>query len=236
MKHDFLVAIGFDRKTSDNAYVCASSIRNAGYTGPLTFIERDYLEIEGSYWRTQQGSTEFTFTRFLAPYIKGFYGKVLFCDSDFLWRVNPQEILEHTKNQIHPVWCVKHNLMPEDLPATKKDGVPQAWYPRKNWASLMLFDCDHPDVMRLTPRSVSEESAGWLLELQWASSVGELPPEYNHLVGYGGDLSTAKALHYTNGTPVELDMTSPKMSLPKDRNTSIVEWMSAYDCMKKEFP
>lgn len=70
----------------------------------------------------------------------------------------------------------------------------------------MLFDCDHPDVQRLTPRAASEETAGWLLELAWASSVGELPIEYNCLVGYEGyDMSAAKALHFTDGTPFEIE-------------------------------
>ena len=47
------------------------------------------------------------------------------------------------------------------------DGAVQTVYPRKNWSSLMLFNCDHPAVRALTPDVVNRESGAYLHRMQW---------------------------------------------------------------------
>ena len=39
------------------------------------------------------------------------------------------------------------------------DGKKQIAYPRKNWSSFMIFNCDHPDVIALTPAVVNTASS-----------------------------------------------------------------------------
>ena len=66
------------------------------------------------------------------------------------------------------------------------DGAVQTAYPRKNWSSLMLFNCDHPSVKALTPEVVNRENGAYLHRLQWAedSDIGALPVEWNWLEGW----------------------------------------------------
>ena len=71
-------------------------------------LVKQELERKGYYWRPYQNeSTEFAFTRFLVPYLSMYQGYALFCDSDFMWKCDPQEIVEVTGTD-HPVYCVKH--------------------------------------------------------------------------------------------------------------------------------
>jgi hypothetical protein len=41
--------------------------------------------------------------------------------------------------------------------------------------------------------------------LWWASSVGTLPEEWNHCVGYDDPRNDAKLVHFTQGVPFFLD-------------------------------
>ncbi len=76
--------------------------------------------------------------------------------------------------------------------------------PKKNWSSMMLFNCEHPKTRALTPEVVSEAPASYLhgLEWTWDASVGEVDKTYNYLVGYYNDRIDPKVLHYTDGTPL----------------------------------
>jgi hypothetical protein len=84
------------------------------------------------------------------------------------------------------------------------NGKKQVWYPKKNWSSMMLFNCEHPKTRALTPEVVSEAPASYLhgLEWTWDASVGEVDKTYNYLVGYYNDRIDPKVLHYTDGTPL----------------------------------
>ena len=82
------------------------------------------------------------------------------------------------------------------------DGRPQEFYPRKNWSSLMLFNCNHPSTKSLTPETVSSASPAWLHRMQWAKDdeIGELDKSYNYLVNYYHN-GIYNALHFTDGGP-----------------------------------
>ena len=82
------------------------------------------------------------------------------------------------------------------------DGKAQEWYPRKNWSSLMVFNCSHPDCKNINLTSVNKESPKYLNRMEWTKdeNIGSIPLEYNHLVGYY-NIDNSKALHYTDGGP-----------------------------------
>ena len=84
----------------------------------------------------------------------------------------------------------------------KMDGRKQEWYPRKNWSSLMLFNCSHPDMKNLTIENVNTKSPKWLHRMEYCddSNIGSLPIDYNYLVNYY-DTNKFKALHFTDGGP-----------------------------------
>lgn len=204
----FTVYIGHDDQHALDSRACYNSIRAHDSEVKIEFIKKDELIDRGWYWRPKgTESTDFAFTRFLVPFLKGFYGYALFCDSDFVWQCSPRDVLSQIKLQpTHwSLACVKHD-MPENLPSVKMDGKPQTWYPRKNWASMMLFNCNHQINHILTPSVVSEKPASWLFGMQWSynTHIKSLPHEYNYLVGYdtAEKVPNPKAIHYTNGSPM----------------------------------
>jgi lipopolysaccharide biosynthesis glycosyltransferase len=144
-------------------------------------------------------STEFTYTRFLVPYLNNYKGKALFCDSDFIWDCCVSEAFNYLKEE-QAVACVKHDYTPHSH--MKMGGLQQTVYPRKNWSSLMVFNCEHPSTRKLTVESVNTESPAWLHRMLWANDneIGEIPYQYNYLVGYY-ESNDAKVFHFTDGGP-----------------------------------
>ena len=202
MKQEVKMFIGMDENQRFCYDTCRLSIEDHSNieTNP---IDLSSLSNRGMYWREQgEESTSFAFTRFLAPYLKGFYGLAIFCDSDFIWNCDPKDLLQHVDTS-KAVSVVKHNIQPSQLKPFKMDGKKQSWYPKKNWSSLMVFNCDHPFTKRLTPLTVSESPAGYLHEFKWCDdqNIGSLPHTYNYLVGYYNDLENPMAVHYTDGGP-----------------------------------
>ena len=67
----------------------------------------------------------------------------------------------------------------------------------------MLWNCGHEVNKALTPEYVEQDNPfkwGWL-DGQDSSWIGELPAEWNHLVGYDEPRNDAKLIHYTMGIP-----------------------------------
>jgi hypothetical protein len=86
--------------------------------------------------------------------------------------------------------------------ATKMDGVPQSSYPRKNWSSLVWWNCAHPSHKALTPHTVDTADASYLHQFQWLvdAEMAALPIEYNWLSGYYTH-GYPKGVHFTDGGP-----------------------------------
>jgi hypothetical protein len=211
MMRDFKIFIGYDQNQSEAAQVCAESIhRFTGNEVPINFIDKDKLHLKNLYWRAHDPcqSTDFAFTRFLTPYLAGYYGTALFCDSDFLWRKDPREILQYQNKNV-PVQVVQHQLTPDDAKPTKMGGKVQTFYPKKNWSSLMMFNMggqySRNILHSLDPSAVSEESAAFLHGFGWSpymDPMDSLPKSFNHLIGYKGyDDPDPVAVHFTDGGP-----------------------------------
>lgn len=89
------------------------------------------------------------------------------------------------------------------LGGTKMDGQVQTVYQRKNWSSVMLFNCDHPSNRRLSLQDVNERPGRDLHRFFWLhdSEIGVLPAEWNWLVGVQEKPAAPKLAHFTLGTP-----------------------------------
>lgn len=205
MADPFRIFVGWDRREPEAFEVGKFSlIRRASVPVSVTPIKIDELRASGLYWRDQDplASTEFTYTRFLTPALAGFSGWALFCDCDFLWLGDIAGLLEYTRTP-KAVYCVQHDHRPNE--ATKMEGAVQTNYPRKNWSSLMLLNCDHPGVRSLTPDVVNRESGSYLHRMQWApdADIGALPETWNWLEGWCRKPAhdTPKAVHFTRGGP-----------------------------------
>lgn len=199
------VWIGFDRTNYGQQLafdVCKRSIRKFNKDIEIHKIVKQDLIDQKLFWRDDNTCvTEFTYTRFLVPCLNNYDGYALFCDSDFLWTCDINEVFEKYADPKYAVSCVKHNYT-KCNGNTKMDGKPQEFYPRKNWSSLMLFNCNHPNVKNLTPENVSTKSSAYLHRMYWAKDeeIGEIDKKYNYLVDYYHD-NDIKALHFTDGGP-----------------------------------
>ena len=205
MADPFRIYIGWDKREPEAYDVARFSLeRRASIPVEITPIKIDELRARDLYRRDVDplASTEFTYTRFLTPALAGFKGWALFCDCDFLWLGDIAGLVEYTQTP-KAVYCVQHDYRPKE--ATKMDGAIQTTYPRKNWSSLMLFNCDHPAVRGLTPDVINRESGAYLHRMQWVadSDIGALPVTWNWLEGACEKPAqgTPNAVHFTRGGP-----------------------------------
>jgi hypothetical protein len=190
------IFIGYDSRQSEAYDVCRWSMLKHNRDLEIVPLIRSQLPTVGH----SDGSTEFTYTRFLVPHIENYQGWALFCDCDFLWLCDPLEILKYA-NEENAVCVVKHKDY-KTKSSIKMDGVEQESYPKKNWSSLILWNCGHKDNRLMTPMIIRNSSPSWLHQFGWISpsSIGDLPIEYNWLAGYYND-GSPKAIHYTDGGP-----------------------------------
>ncbi len=199
------VFIGWDSR-EDIAYQVArvSLLDHASIDVDVHPIRLQELIDRGAYTRgiDPLSATEFTYSRFLTPWLAEYKGWALFVDCDFMFFADVRELLELC-DESKAVLCVHHAYAPKN--EIKMDGKVQTVYPRKNWSSCMLFNCDHPSSMKLTPEVVSRESGAYLHQMRWAADdeIGEIPVVWNWLEGWNERPASGypKAVHYTNGGP-----------------------------------
>jgi lipopolysaccharide biosynthesis glycosyltransferase len=146
-------------------------------------------------------STEFANARFLVPRLAK-NGLAMFVDCDVMFRCNPMDVFKLV-DPSKAVTCVKHVHVPDRM--TKMDGQMQTRYARKNWSSVMIFNCDHPANKRLTPELINTAPGRDLHRFCWLEDddIGELPAAYNYLVGITNlpEGEEPKIVHWTEGAP-----------------------------------
>ena len=239
------VYIGYDPK-EDTAYeVLKFTIeRISGKNIRVVPLRKDLLELTGMYRRKSElikgqpydvidgrpFSTEFSFSRFLVPALNLYEGKALFMDSDMYLRADVNELFEMCDMDYYPVWCVHHDYNPKNK--TKMDGKEQHQYHRKNWSSLMMFNCAHEENKKLTPEVVNTQSGRWLHGFGWLpdkeADIGRIPEEWNWLDGHSPVDMDAKNVHFTTGGPWFKDW-RPR---GKIEGKYAVEWCNDADWLK----
>lgn len=205
------IFIGYDSKQAEASKICEFSLRhNSSVPLDIYHLDTNELRKAEKYFRADgdPSSTEFTYSRFLVPHLMGYEGFAMFVDSDFLFLDNitklwDQIILDKINWAFTSAWCVQH---PEYTPKSnvKFYNKPQLTFPKKNWSSLMIFNCQHPDCKKLTPITVSNQSPRWLHRFEWTmdNTIGNISTNWNFLVGeYEHQTSLPHALHFTNGGP-----------------------------------
>lgn len=140
-------------------------------------------------------SSEFTYTRFLVPYLCNYRERALYLDCDMLCLADIADLYFADLKGLS-LRVVKQSQV---VTSNKKmDGRIQTSYPRKNWSSLMLLNCEALDCW--TRETVSQESGKWLHRFEPIADecIGELPIEWNVLDRYDDQ---TKLIHYTEGGP-----------------------------------
>jgi|TARA_B100001094_G_C18055855_1_gene732441 hypothetical protein len=191
------IFVGYESAYPEMFEVCKASILRFNPTHEVIPLITSELEEQGIYTRKEKGNTEFAFTRFLVPYLSNYMGYSLFCDGDFLWRCDPQEIT-HFKKDNEEVMCVQHADLMFDQYTKMHDKLNKP-YDKKYWSSLMYFN--NKECVNLNEWYVNNAAARHLHGFTWASKVGSLPAAYNALVNYYDFGERAKGVHFTDGGP-----------------------------------
>ncbi len=199
------IYIGYDSKHPIASKVCEYSLRKHSKDLDIELLKLS--DLEQLYWREYKDqSTEFTYTRFLVPYLQDYNGWALFCDDDFLFLKDVTKIFKYADDK-YAVMCCQHDYTPRAI--TKMLGKKQIPYKRKNWSSLMLINCGHESVKKLDLSTVSEQSGKYLHQFEWLKphEIGSIPRHWNWLVNWykENDEDKPSALHFTEGGPWIVD-------------------------------
>jgi len=193
------IFIGYDPREAIAYHTCANSIiRNSSVPVAIVPVA---LNLFKEYTETHtDGSNHFIYTRFLVPYFMGWQGWAIFIDGDMIVRGDIAELWEYRALACDAV-VVKHDYKTKRR--EKYLGSPNEDYPRKNWSSVILWNCSSYPNRQLTPEFVQRSTGSYLHRFSWLEDerIGELPKEWNWLPDEYGANPDAKLLHYTLGTP-----------------------------------
>ena len=194
------VFIGYDAREAVAYSVLAHSIQVRA-SAPVSIAPLMLSELSGILTRQRHPlqSTDFSFSRFLTPFLSDYDGWSLFMDCDMLMREDVAQLYA-LRDERYAVMVVKHDHVPKE--ATKFLDQPQTPYQKKNWSSVMLFN--NARCRALTPEYVNTASGLELHQFKWLGDdglIGEIPARWNHLVGYNTHSSDAALVHFTLGGP-----------------------------------
>ena len=194
------VFIGYDSNETVAYHVLSHTIlKYSSQPVSITPIVKNHLTNIYNRERTDIESTDFSFTRFLVPYLCGYQGWAIFIDCDMLFTTDISE-LWNLRDDAYSLMCVKHEYLPSD--DKKFLGSIQTKYEKKNWSSVMLFN--NSECQALTPEVVASQTGLYLHQFKWLASealIGSISPEWNFLVGESKSESLPKLIHYTLGGP-----------------------------------
>lgn len=194
------VFIGYDPREAVAFGVLSHSIHRRA-SQPVSIAPVMLSQLQGVYRRERNPlqSTDFSFSRFLTPWLCGYEGWAVFMDCDMLM-LDDIASLWALRDERFAVQVVQHEHVPrEDV---KFLGAVQTKYGKKNWSSVMLMNCSR--CTALTPDYVNAASGLELHQFKWLGDdalIGELPPRWNHLVGYDAPRTDASLVHFTIGGP-----------------------------------
>lgn len=193
------IFIGYDPREAVAYHTCANSIIRQA-SKPVAIIPLA-LNLFNDYTETHtDGSNQFIYSRFLVPHLMGYQGHAIFIDGDMIVRGDIVELWEQRSSYMD-VQVVKHDY--KTRMTEKYLGAKNEDYPRKNWSSVILWNCNSWTNRRLTPDWIENATGAELHRFTWIPDerIGELPREWNWLPDEYGPNLDAKLLHYTLGTP-----------------------------------
>ena len=189
---------GFDEREEAGTHIFVSSVLHRASI-PVAFVPLNNQ-------KTRAGTNQFTTSRFLVPYLMGYKGRAVFADAaDMICLSDVSEIKDLLMGLDTAVGLVKHDYKTQnpvkyigtEMESQNKD------YERKNWASLMLIDCEHPAWKAVTPESIGAWSMLELLQLKFLADceIESISDAWNRLVDEDQPVGGAKILHWTAGIP-----------------------------------
>jgi len=146
-------------------------------------------------------ATDFSFTRFLIPFLNRLEGWAVYMDCDMFFRSDPIELFKNYCEEKYAIYCVKHNYQTGEK--VKMYGNEQYEYNRKFWSSLVFYNCSHKGHKNFSVDDVNTKPGRWLHNFLWLEDqhIGGLPEEWNWLDGYSPVKLSPKNVHFTRGGP-----------------------------------
>jgi lipopolysaccharide biosynthesis glycosyltransferase len=204
------LVVGFDQREAVAYHTfCQSILEKASL--PVRFLplaENTLVDYKETH---TDGSNRFIYSRFLTPYLMDFQGWAIFADGDMVCQTDIKALWD-LRDASKALQVVQHDY--QTKAHTKYLGNKNENYPRKNWSSLILWNCSHPAHQVLTPAFIQAQKGSFLHRFSWLqdSDIGELPPEWNWLAIEYPDNPNAALVHFTLGTPCFNDYADSPMS------------------------
>ena len=193
------IVVGFDDREAVAYHTFVQSVIEKSSL-PTRFLPLNIISLN-DYTETHiDGSNNFIYTRFLVPYLMNFNGWAIYADGDMVCLEDIKKLWELRDNK-YAVQVVKHDYKTKIK--NKYWGNKNEDYPRKNWSSLILWNCNHPSHKVLTPNFIKEQTGAFLHRFSWIKDkeIGELAKEWNWLAMEYEDKKDVNLIHYTIGTP-----------------------------------
>jgi lipopolysaccharide biosynthesis glycosyltransferase len=202
--------VGFDQRESVAFHTFVQSVIEVTSV-PVSVTPLVLSALPGYSETHTDGSNTFIYSRFLTPYLAAYSGWAIFADGDMICRDDLRGLWD-LRDDRHAVMVVKHDY--QTKVHQKYLGNKNENYPRKNWSSVILWNCGHVKNRILTPEFVMSKDGKFLHRFSWLeeSEIGELPLEWNWLTTEYPDNPRAKLLHYTLGTPCFKNYTDAPMA------------------------
>ncbi len=199
MDEKITIVVGFDQREAVAYHTFTQSIIEKSSL-PVCFIPLALNTLKGFKETHKDRSNDFIYSRFLTPYLNNFEGWAIFADGDMICQSDIRELWD-LRDESKALLVVKHDYLTKTN--RKYLGNINENYPRKNWSSLILWNCAHPKHRILTPDFISNQSGQFLHRFSWLddSDIGDLPKEWNWLALEYPINNSAKIIHYTLGTP-----------------------------------
>ena len=205
------IVVGFDQREAIAYHTFSQSVLEKSSL-PVLFLPLSMNTLRGYKETHNDKSNDFVYSRFLTPYLHNFEGWAIFADGDMVCQSDIKELWD-LRDETKALQVVMHDYKTKFN--QKYLGNTNENYPRKNWSSLILWNCSHPKHKVLTPDFISSQTGKYLHRFSWLDDedIGELPIDWNWLAIEYPDNPKAKIIHYTLGTPCFKDYRNTEMAV-----------------------
>jgi len=218
------IFVGFDQKESITYHAFVQSlIDSSSIPLSITPLAENNLNIYNE--KHLDGTNKFTYSRFLVPYLMNFKGWAIYFDGDMVCLSDVKDLIRNFDTN-KAVSVIKHDYKTKN--SVKYFGQKNEDYPRKNWSSVIIWNCEHPKNKILTPDFIESMDGAFLHRFKWLDNVeiGELDKKWNWLAVEYPEIKDANLIHYTLGTPC----------FEEYKNTSMANyWKKAFNRLMEGF-
>ena len=210
MKDIINIIIGYDEREAVAFHTCVESIIS-NCTNHVNIVPLCLKHFRKYRENHNDGSNEFIYSRFLTPFLMNFKGWAIYLDGDMICNEDISDLWSLRDNKF-AIQVIKHKY--ETKMVKKYWGNKNENYPRKNWSSVILWNCNHVKNSCLIPEFVSRHDGAFLHRFKWLDDkeIGSLNKKWNWLAIEYEDNPDAKLIHYTLGTPCFKEFQDTSMS------------------------